>query len=273
MPAFQTFCSRAFERLRAAARRVARFLNHLGAMLSEPVLGYILDGYTLKSAPPFRRVRALLQNGFGRVLQGGQRARIFASASLVLLAAVMTAAHPRPPMALMCAGMGLSFLGDAMLMQYAPIRSMVRQYFLWGEGCFAAAQALYLTGLRQVYVRASDNTLWPIQLISALFVALAVGVMLRLVLFRRGQPLVLRVGATLYAVLVGAMAGSAVATCLATAGRGWPLLLGGPLFLISDLLVALNDFGGMHMDNKDVWVWVTYVPAQALLILGVAALV
>jgi len=64
------------------------------------------------------------------------------------------------------------------------------------------------------------------------------------------------------------MAGGAAGVCLATAGRGWAVLAGGALFMASDLLIALGDLGGIYMERKDRWVWITYVPAQLLLITG-----
>lgn len=218
------------------------------------------------------KARAWLGDRAARYVRNERYVKIRTSAALVMLAGIMTAFHPRAPMALVCAGMGFAFFGDAMLMQYPPIRDKVRQYYLWGMACFAVTQTLYARAMWLLYTRASGNILWPIQLTVFLAIAGALVFMGRVALFSRKQPLILRIGATLYALLVAAMAGGAVAVCFAMAGRGWMLLTGGLLFFLSDSIIALNDFGGSSMDHKDAWIWFTYVAAQILLILGTASL-
>ncbi len=248
------------------------FLRQQGMALLKWLKGGFLEPYPRDPTRRFSRLRAWGGDVWKRFERNDDYFRIRISAALMVLAALLALFHPGPVMGLICAGMGFSFLGDAMLMEYPPIRSLVRQYFLWGMGFFAVAQALYTRALWLLYARGSGNLQWPLWLMIALFVIAGLVFMAWIVLFRHRQPLVLRIGATIYSVLVATMAGSAVAVCIATVGRGWPLLIGGPLFMISDLLIALRDFSGADMERGDTWIWLTYVPAQLLLIVGSAAL-
>ncbi len=249
---------------------IARRTQRVVRFLTEPVLGGLMDRYTADDAPPFRRFRAWLGYRFGLLMRREQRTKITVSAALVLLAAVCGVCKSTTPMWLACAGMGFSFFGDAMLMQYPPIRNLVRQYFLWGMGCFAAAQICYLRALWMIYAQRSDGQLWPLALMIALYALFALLQLGRCILFREQQPALLRALATLYGLLVASMAGAAAAVCFATAGRAWLLLVGGLLFFISDLLIALTDFGGMKLPRKEAWIWGTYVPAQLCILLSTA---
>lgn len=263
-----------FERLwrRPWMRRTVAFLHNIGLLLTEPVMGGLLDEMTLNDAKPFRRTRAWMKYVWRQAAENEQAVKIRISAMLVLTAGILTAIHPQKPMALVCAGIGFSFFGDAMIMQYPPIRGMVRQYFLWGMGCFAVAQILYQRAMLGLYLRAGSTAMWPVWIMVAAFCLLALILLCARVLFRPNQPLALRIGALVYALLLASMTGSTAAACIATAGRGWPLLAGGLLFMISDLLIALTYLGGVHLEHKEFWIWVTYVPAQLLLIFGTAAL-
>jgi len=40
---------------------------------------------------------------------------------------------------------------------------------------------------------------------------------------------------------------------------------GGALFMVSDSLIALDRFGGLHLPLHEGWVMATYTTAQALL--------
>lgn len=253
-------------------RRIVEGVRKLGVFLTEPVLGGYLDAYTSDNEPPFQRFRTRLAR-LAKNESVVNAIKIRISALLVLWAAILTAAHPGAPMALVCAGMGFSFFGDAMLMQYPPIRNMVRQYFLWGMGFFGAAQVCYLRAMWMLYARVRGVHPWPMYVAMSLYGLYALVLVGRLILFRPRQPLALRIGATVYAMLVAAMAGAAAAACFSTAGRGWGLLVGGLLFFISDMLIALTDFGGLKLAHKEAWIWGTYVPAQVLLITCTAALV
>ena len=198
--------------------------------------------------------------------------KIRVSALLVGLAALLLVRERSAAMAWMCAGMGFSWLGDAMLMQYPPIRRAVRQYFLWGMGFFALAQGMYLMGLWTAYWRVGSQVTWPVWLLCGVYCLVALGELCWMVLPNRGQPLALRLGALVYALLLSLMAGLAAAVCVATRGRAWALLLGGLSFFVSDMLIALTDYGSLRLKHRDFWIWATYAPAQLLLLLGMAAL-
>ncbi len=261
-----------WEKLKRAIKRAGKFLGDIGRLLTEPVLGGMLDELTLNDAKPFGRTRAWAKRLWRNAAENEQAVKIRISAILVLLASILTVIHPHRAMALVCAGVGFSFFGDAMIMRYPPIAKLVRQYFLWGMGCFAVAQILYQRAMLALYLGTGATAMWPLWIMVVAFGLLVLILLCAAVLFRPNQPLVLRAGALVYALLLAAMTGSTVAVCIATAGRGWPLMFGGLLFMISDLLIALTNLGGVHLEHREFWIWVTYVPAQLLLIFGTAAL-
>lgn len=61
-----------------------------------------------------------------------------------------------------------------------------------------------------------------------------------------------------------ALAGTAVAC----AGFGWRMGLGGGLFLLSDLLIAVRVAEAATIPGPPIWVMVTYIAAQALIAAG-----
>jgi hypothetical protein len=68
-----------------------------------------------------------------------------------------------------------------------------------------------------------------------------------------------------YALLLAGTAG--VATGMAWQNRMMiPLALGSALFLLSDLLIAAREFGALRLPMHGHMVWLTYGPAQMLIV-------
>ncbi|RKN50686.1 lysoplasmalogenase [Micromonospora endolithica] len=67
-----------------------------------------------------------------------------------------------------------------------------------------------------------------------------------------------------YAIALATMASTATA-------YGWRVGLGGGLFLLSDLLIALNVAGTATLPGPPIWVMATYAAGQALIVTGWAA--
>ncbi|MBK7217160.1 MAG: hypothetical protein IPH95_08940 [Candidatus Promineofilum sp.] len=73
-----------------------------------------------------------------------------------------------------------------------------------------------------------------------------------------------------YALLLATTAGLATGLALAE-GRLAPLALGTALFLLSDLILAGEMFSGLSFPLIDDVIWLTYGPAQMLIVYSVAA--
>lgn len=255
--------------------RLWRWLKRTGNWLADLLtgqtgiaegLGGWLDRLTLNDDPVFLRQRRWLSAFLER--NGSQWFKIRLSALLLLSAGLVAVLHGGPASAWIAVGMGVSFIGDALLMEYRPISRLVRQFFLWGMIAFAAAQVCYIVALRPLYFQGGSYMMWPMYTMIGIYLVVSLLELLRTVLFNKRQPVLLRLCTLPYAALVSTMAGTAAGVCIATAGRGWALLLAGLLFYVSDMLVALTNFGSLKMRHRDFWVWLLYVPAQLLLILG-----
>jgi hypothetical protein len=73
-----------------------------------------------------------------------------------------------------------------------------------------------------------------------------------------------------YALLLSSTAGFATGLAL-NSGLFIPLALGCALFLLSDLIIAARLFNGVYFRLIDDVVWLTYGPAQMLIVYSVGA--
>jgi len=83
--------------------------------------------------------------------------------------------------------------------------------------------------------------------------------------YRARQRSQLRWPALGYVLLLASTAGTATGLAL-QAPAFVPLAAGGALFLASDLILAAGNFGGARVYLLDDWVWLTYGPAQMLIV-------
>ncbi|HEX5439680.1 MAG TPA: lysoplasmalogenase family protein [Ktedonobacterales bacterium] len=158
---------------------------------------------------------------------------------------------------LVALGMTLGFVGDLLLADVLP----VTQGFLAGMGAFALGHIAYIAAILSL----TPQVQWAVAGI-ALLIGLAGWYA---VVFRGGKDaMLLRWAALPYALLLATTAG--VATGLAIQMPVFlPLALGAALFLASDLLVAGRQFGRMRFPHSGDAVWLTYGPAQMLIVYAV----
>jgi uncharacterized membrane protein YhhN len=158
---------------------------------------------------------------------------------------------------LVALGMTLGFVGDLLLADALP----VTQGFLAGMGAFALGHIAYIAAILSL----TPQVQWAVAGI-ALLVGLAGWYA---VVFRGGKDaMLLRWAALPYALLLATTAG--VATGLAIQMPVFlPLALGAALFLASDLLVAGRHFGRIRFPHIGDAVWLTYGPAQMLIVYAV----
>ena len=188
--------------------------------------------------------------------------RLASSAILVLAAWIWyLVARDTPGVAefalLIALGMTLGFLGDLLLADALP----VKQGFLAGMAAFALGHIAYIIAILSL----TPQVQWAVAGI-ALLVGLAGWYT---VVFRGGKGvMLLRWAALPYALLLATTAGVAVGLAIQTPAFS-PLALGAALFLASDLLVAGEQFGRIDFPHIDDAVWLTYGPAQMLIVYAV----
>jgi uncharacterized membrane protein YhhN len=127
--------------------------------------------------------------------------------------------------------------------------------FLAGMGCFAAGHVCYLALFRPYgEARARSAFLAP---------AYAVVLVTSVVLLWPDLPADLRVPVAGYSLLLTAMAYTAATRLGLLAG------LGGVLFVLSDSLIATGVAEWPQPPRPDLWIMLTYMAAQSLLVTGV----
>ncbi len=193
--------------------------------------------------------------------------RMASSATLVLAAwswVVFTRQTAVSSYALLIAiGMTFGFVGDLWLAGLLPGGRNV----IGGIAAFGIGHVFYITA----FLRYSNATglidatpRW-----GALAVWLLIGTLGWYLIVFRGQPPTLVTWIALpYALLLASTAGLATGMALQD-GRFVPLAIGAALFLLSDLILAGELFAGLDFPLIGDVVWLTYGPAQMLIVYSV----
>ncbi|MGA5897413.1 lysoplasmalogenase [Streptomyces venetus] len=155
---------------------------------------------------------------------------------------------PRPLLAALLFGWG----GDVLLLSDAE------PAFLAGMASFAAGHVCYLV----LFARNGSRYAVPRARAGLLAVGYTTALVTTVALLRPDLPADLRVPVAAYSLLLTAMAyGAAIRLGLFTG-------LGGALFLLSDTLIATGVAEWPQPPRPDFWIMLTYIAAQALLVLG-----
>jgi hypothetical protein len=160
-------------------------------------------------------------------------------------------------------GMTLGCLGDLFLAKVIPLPEPV----LGGIGAFGLGHVAYITALvffGNASGLAAAGPRWGA--LAAWLVVGAAGWFL--VVLRGHKPTALHWAALPYSLLLASTAGFATGLALQS-----PLFLafavGAALFLISDLILAAQLFNKLHFPLIGDVIWLTYGPAQALIVYSV----
>jgi hypothetical protein len=161
-------------------------------------------------------------------------------------------------------GMTLGFLGDLFMARLLPVRQPV----IGGMAAFGLGHVAYISGWLTWSNQA--GLVDPAVRWGAVFAWLLVGVVGWYAAVYPGQrPSLLHWLALPYGLLLAATAG--VTSGLALQDTAFiPLAIGAALFLLSDLILAARLFSNLHFRFVDDVVWLTYGPAQMLLVYSVA---
>lgn len=170
---------------------------------------------------------------------------------------------------LVAVGMTFGFLGDLLLAGVLPGgRNMILGIVAFGVG-----HVFYITALLRL--AAATGLTAPGPRWGALAVGLLVGLVGWYLVVWRGAGLAGIAMSTVhwialpYALLLATTAGLAAGLALQD-GRFIPLAIGAGLFLLSDLILAGEMFSGLNFRLIGDVIWLTYGPAQMLIVYSVA---
>jgi hypothetical protein len=174
---------------------------------------------------------------------------------------------PKSYSLLLSVGMTLGFIGDLFMAKLIPFKD----YVLGGIGSFGLGHIVYIIAFisfaneHNLFI-GSENARWNpvivwwiVALISWYFVV-----------FRGHKPSFLHYAALPYGLLLATTAGLATGLALHTP-LFIPLAIGTALFLLSDFTLAAQLFNGLHFKMIGDVVWLTYGPAQMLIVYSVAS--
>ncbi len=156
------------------------------------------------------------------------------------------------------AGMLWGFIGDIFLSQTTGLKNS----FLYGMLAFAIGHFFYIAAFWQA---GSFFHVAPAERGASFGALLAIGCIgwYFLLIYHRKKTF-LNWAALPYALLLAGTAGSAISAALVNAAL-WPCAIGAILFLISDMMIAGQQFAGISFPRIGDAIWLTYGPAQALI--------
>jgi len=168
---------------------------------------------------------------------------------------------------LIAVGMTLGFLGDLFMARLIPVRDHV----IGGIAAFGLGHVAYIAALIWIGDRLGYDAFAP--RLGAWAAWLAVGVVGWYVVVYSRAPVrsPIHLAALPYALLLASTAGFATGLAVQQIAFA-PLALGTALFLLSDLILAAQLFAGLHFTSIGDMIWLTYGPAQMLIVTSVAAL-
>lgn len=166
---------------------------------------------------------------------------------------------------LIAVGMTLGFIGDLFMAELIPVGNHV----MGGIGAFGLGHIAYIIAFLAFGDRNGLND--PGARWGAWIVWLLIGVIGWYIVVYRGQKATpLHYAALPYALLLASTAGFATGLALQNS-LFIPLALGAALFLLSDLILAAQLFNNLRFYLISDVVWLTYGPAQMLIVYSVGS--
>ena len=159
-------------------------------------------------------------------------------------------------------GMLFSFAGDLSMAGLLPWRNRL----IGGMMTFGVAHCSYMAAFIAA-AHANGTTVFNVCLLAAFcgYTGMLFFMWRAFIRNPKKTDLINR-GALLYGLLVGGTASFALGAA-SVLRYGWVCAaIGGLLFVISDAVVAAVNIGEHSIKNKDVWIWITYIPAQAMIV-------
>lgn len=206
------------------------------------------------------------------------RIKLSLTGGLLVLSVVLASIRGYPWQWMICAALGASWVGDAMLSRYWPVSGLVKDSFIAGMGAFWVAQVLYiiafslsLSGMPDLHLAYPGWAVGRDLVVVLLPIYLLAGLMFWImIVLRSNRPGYLKAATLFYGETLYAMAGMACVASFTGVSIIWMLTIGGLLFIVSDSAIAMRIFQDKFANERryEAFVWGTYFPAQILLLLG-----
>lgn len=235
--------------------------NLLGVVAAAaPEIGYLLTGLLILWA-------VILFGGFAIGKPDAQKmgrtatpARIGSSAVLVAASWVWFLAAPELSTLLLALGMTLGFIGDLFMAKLI----IKKNAELGGMASFGLGHVFYIAAFFAIAAKLNLNS------VTAFLIGWGSWILFGIlgwyfVVFRGRQVTGLHWAALPYGLLLASTAGVASGLALQQASF-IPTALGAALFLASDLIIATQLFNKVHFPLIRDAIWLTYGPAQALIV-------
>jgi len=208
----------------------------------------------------------LLGSSFGgeRPSAGEQQTKVrrLASSLTLVAAAVLLAINGRGIIYLwlIAAGMSLGLIGDLFMARLLPLRKAE----MGGMAAFGLGHIAYIGAISR-FSPVDNLTGQPVFWLGWLLWLILGSLGWYGVVWRGQTAGLLHKLALPYTLLLASTAGVGMGLALVD-GRFLPLAIGGALFLLSDLLIALRLFRGNQQPHLNDLIWLTYGPAQMLIV-------
>ena len=197
------------------------------------------------------------------------RLKLMISGGLTVFAVILALLAGRPAGWLAALAMGISAFADALLAGYPDCLAGVKDRLVKGGLIFLAAHLLYILALVVSYGKGVPALLPAFALPFAVFLGLT---LLHGALFyfraRSSEPRAFFAAASVYLLTVGVHAAAAVTVSGLSGGLYALSVAGALLFYLSDAILLAGKYGALRGKCIPVLIWVTYVPAQFCLLLG-----
>ena len=180
---------------------------------------------------------------------------------LVVCALILWLNQSSSVAALILFGMTFGFIGDLILA--GVIRLPHRLIF--GILTFGIGHILYIMAFVQVAAMLRLNDPFGGSVFWTLFV-IAASVLWLALIYNPKQPRVLNIGSLIYAWLISVMAGTAAGLAIQDSRFVWTMI-GGVLFLISDVILGNRELRGRKWFLINDVVWLIYITGQALIVM------
>ena len=202
-------------------------------------------------------------------MQLTKQRKMLLSGGLTALSFVLALLARRPWCWLSALAMAVSTVGDGLLAGYPKCFAPVRDKLKKGGVVFFFAHVLYIAALALCSGQSLGALLPRFSAPFAVFAALTVlhGAAFYFPVPSR-PPLSFFAAAFGYLFTVGVHAAAAVCVYGQMGGALLLNVFGAALFYLSDAILLAQRYGGFQSKRAGALIWITYVPAQLLLMLG-----
>ncbi len=142
--------------------------------------------------------------------------------------------------------------------------------FLGGIAAFGIAQIFFVCLFIKI-LKANKIKVLNKRLFISMSVLYLICFLLCFIFVKYSNPsTVITFGILAYSLLLCTMASFAISLTSINV-RCWVIAAGAILFVVSDTIIGLTGFGILHISNREIFIWSTYIPALMGIVYGVSS--